>query len=70
VVLLLVQTYFGAEEDEASLPRGVVSGLRGLFVHHAGQTCRPAWAGYCERWVSVGVGAGSNLSVVLGELLA
>jgi hypothetical protein len=70
VVVLLVQSYFGAEEEPASLLAGVVSGLRGLFVHHAGQHGRPAWAGRCERWMAVGVGEESRLGAVLGELLA
>jgi hypothetical protein len=70
VVLLLVQAYFGAEEEVGSLPAGVVSGLRGLFVHHAGQRDRPAWAGRCERWMAVGVGEESRLGAMLGELLA
>jgi ATP-dependent Clp protease ATP-binding subunit ClpC len=70
VVLLLVQAYFGAEEEPGSLPPGLVSGLRGLFVHHAGQPSRPAWAGHCERWVAVEVGYTSRLGAVLGELMA
>jgi WD40 repeat protein len=69
VIVLLAQAYFGAEEDEL-MPPGVMPGLRGLFVHHVGQGGPPAWSMHCERWVAVGVGEGSGLGVVLGELLA
>jgi hypothetical protein len=70
VVLLLVQSYFGAEEEPGLVTSGVVSGLRGLFVHHVGQGARPAWAGRCERWMAVGVGEESRLGALLGKLLA
>jgi WD40 repeat protein len=69
VIVLLAQACFGADE-EASVPLGLVPGLRGLFVHHSGQGGHPAWAAHCERWSAVSVGTESGLVTVLGELLA
>jgi WD40 repeat protein len=69
VIVLLAHAHFGAEE-EAPMPSGLVQGLRGLFVHHAGQGGRPAWAAQCERWSAVSAGTESALLTVLGELLA
>jgi ATP-dependent Clp protease ATP-binding subunit ClpC len=69
VIVLLAQAHFGAEADEL-MPSALIPGLRGLFVHHAGQTVRPTWATRCERWSSVGVAKESMLLSILGDLLA
>jgi ATP-dependent Clp protease ATP-binding subunit ClpC len=69
VIVLLAQAHFGAESDDP-MPTAKVPGLRGLFVHHAGQTARPPWSALCERWSAVEVRKESSLVTVLGDLLA
>src|SRR5262249_48650625 len=70
VVLLLVQTHFGAEEEDVA--PGVVPGLRGLFVDVGGRWAggRPAWASRCERFAALPAAERARVGVVLGELLA
>jgi WD40 repeat protein len=68
VIVLLAQAHFGADTEEP-LPSGLVPGLRGLFVHHAGRGGRPPWSAHCERWSAVSAGEESGLVAVLGDLL-
>jgi hypothetical protein len=69
VIVVLSHAHFGADEEEP-MPLGMVPGLRGLFVKHAGQGGRPAWSAHCERWSALCVGKESVLVTVLGELMA
>jgi hypothetical protein len=68
VIVVLAHAHFGAEAD-APTPSGLVPGLRGLFVHHAGQSGRPAWSAHCERWSVICVGKEPGLVTALGDLL-
>jgi hypothetical protein len=69
VIVLLAQANFGAEEEDP-MRSGLVPGLRGLFVQHTGQSGRPPWSAYCDRWSLVRVSQESALATALGELLA
>ncbi len=63
VVLVLSHAWFGADEDIPAVPN-----MRGLFVQYPNHDERPAMAGACERWESVGAGETSNMLEMLGRL--
>ncbi len=60
---VLSHAWFGADENIPAAPN-----MHGLFVQYPNCDVRPAMAGACERWESVGAGETSNMLDILGRL--